>query len=181
MRYLIIVSFVFALFLSGCTKESAQKPAAQPEKKAQPAAPAAAPQKVPKEAAQPAPEEKKSDIEFYAYESKGRRDPFVSIIEASKKDRETEKKKRALKPYESYDVMDIRVIALARDHNKYYAMIQLPDKKYFTVREGMTLGLYGGKVVRIDAEGVVVREHIKDYRGEIQPRDTILKLHKEEG
>jgi Tfp pilus assembly protein PilP len=45
----------------------------------------------------------------------------------------------------------------------------------------MSLGIYSGKVVRIDARGVVVREYIKDYKGEIQPKDTILRLRKEEG
>jgi Tfp pilus assembly protein PilP len=72
-------------------------------------------------------------------------------------------------------------MAIAKDKNNYYAMIQLPDRKYFTIREGMTLGLYGGRVIKIDATGVVVREMIKDFKGVIQPRDTILKLRKEEG
>jgi hypothetical protein len=28
---------------------------------------------------------------------------------------------------------------------------------------------------------VVIREYVKDYRGEIKPRDSILKLRKEGG
>jgi type IV pilus assembly protein PilP len=161
--------------LFACTKG---KPGTAVQKQAQPVQQA---QQVKKEAVAGKPEEKKVGIESYTYDPKGRRDPFLSIIEASKKEREVEKKKKGLKPSEAYDVPDIKVIAIAKDRNTYHAMVQLPDKKYFTVREGMSLGLYGGKVIKIDATGVVVREFIKDYKGEIHPKDTILKLRKEEG
>ena len=134
---------------------------------------------------QPAPavnaEQPKIEGETYLYDPQGRRDPFLSIIEISKKDRESENKKKGLKSSESYEVNEIKVLAIASQGKKYFAMIQLPDKKYFTVREGMNLGLFGGKVVKIDPEGIVVRESLKNYKGEMQPKDTILKLRKEEG
>ncbi len=176
MRKAICALAVVMMVLVACKekpKTEVQKP---PEQKSQPAEA----QKKPAEAVK-APEEKKAVSEAYSYDPKGRRDPFLSIIEASKREKEVEKKKRGLKPSEAYDVGDIRVIAIAKDRNRYYAMIQLPDKKYFTIREGMTLGLYGGKVVRITPNSVVVREMIRNYKGELQPRDTILKLRKEEG
>jgi Tfp pilus assembly protein PilP len=56
----------------------------------------------------------------------------------------------------------------------------LPDKKSYTITEGMTLGLQGGKVVKITKDSVVIREYIRDYRGEMKPRESILKLHKGE-
>jgi len=133
------------------------------------------------EAAPQKPEEKKVEAEAYSYSPQGRKDPFLSIIEASKKEKESEKKKKSVRPSEMYDVSEIKVIAIARDKNRAYAMVQLPDKKYFTVKEGMTLGLYNGKIFRIDSGSVVVREFLKDYKGEVQPKDTILRLRKEEG
>ena len=176
MIRILAMLVVLMLPFSACSKEK-PKPAVQKQaQQVQPAAPVKT-----EEAAQQKVEEKKVEAEAYTYDPKGRRDPFLSIIEASKKEREVEKKKKSLKPSEAYDVPDIKVIAIARDRNRYYAMVQLPDKKYFTIREGMSLGLYSGKVVRIDARGVVVREYIKDYKGEIQPKDTILRLRKEEG
>jgi Tfp pilus assembly protein PilP len=45
----------------------------------------------------------------------------------------------------------------------------------------MKLGLYEGKVQKITKDMVVIREYVKDYRGEIKPRDSILKLRKEGG
>ncbi|HXX81713.1 MAG TPA: pilus assembly protein PilP [Thermodesulfovibrionales bacterium] len=178
MREILVLSLSLSLILTlivACEKEK-QKAVPQQAQKVQPATP---PLKV--EPAPQKPEDKKVETEAYSYSPQGRRDPFLSIIEASKKEREAEKKKKSLKPSEMYDVAEIKVIAIARDKNRSYAMVQLPDKKYFTVKEGMTLGIYNGKVIRIDTGSVVVREYIKDYKGEIQPKDTILKLRKEEG
>lgn len=125
-------------------------------------------------------EEKKEEREAYTYNPSGRKDPFLSIIELTKKERVVVKK-RSAKPTEAFDVNDIKLIAIAWDKDKYYAMVRLPDGKYFTLKEGMTIGLYGGKVIKIDQNTVIVRESIKDYKGEIKPKDTILKLRKEEG
>lgn len=175
MIRVFIILALLAVPLSACSKS---KPKSLPPKPAQQAQPAETAKK--EEAAQKA-EEKKVQVEAYAYDPKGRRDPFLSIIEASKKEKEVEKKKRGQRPSEAYDVPDIRVIAIAKDKERYYAMILLPDKKYFTIREGTPLGLYGGKVISIDAKSVVVREYLKDYKGEIHPKDTILRLRKEEG
>ena len=177
IRILLILIMVVVMGpLFACSKEK-PKPAAQQQ--AQPVLPAEPAKK--EQAAPQKAEETKVRAEAYSYEPKGRRDPFLSIIEASKKEREMEKKRKGLKPSESYDIPDIKVIAIARDKDRYYAMVQLPDKKYFTVREGTSLGLYSGKVIKIDAVSVVVREYIKDYKGEIKPKDTILRLRKEEG
>ncbi|HAM50806.1 MAG TPA: hypothetical protein DCP92_08995 [Nitrospiraceae bacterium] len=139
-------------------------------------------QKVQKAEPEPAgqAEAPKVEAETYLYNPQGRRDPFLSIIETTKKARESEKVK-GLKPSESYEVSEVKVIAIASAGKRYYAEIQLPDKKYFTVKEGMPLGLYGGKVVKITPEEVVVREFVKNYRGETQPKDIILKLRQEEG
>jgi Tfp pilus assembly protein PilP len=44
----------------------------------------------------------------------------------------------------------------------------------------MTLGIYGGKVTEITKDAVIVTEQIKDYKGQLKTKDTILKLRKEE-
>jgi Tfp pilus assembly protein PilP len=56
----------------------------------------------------------------------------------------------------------------------------LPDRKTYTITEGMTLGLQGGKVAKITKDAVFIREYVKDYKGDSKPRDAILKLHKGE-
>lgn len=170
---LIVVILMMTAFL-GCGKTETPKPAVQAQKvEKKEIAEAPAP------AAKPA--EKKVEIETYVYEPKGRRDPFLSIIEAIKKEKEAERKKKGLKPTEIFDIADLKLIAIARDKGSYYAMVQFPDNKYFTIKEGVTLGIYGGKVLKIDDNGILVREFIKNYKGETEPKDTILKLRKEEG
>ena len=171
---LIPILFVVILLTVGCQKERPHPVIQKETQKAQ------KPETAIETTAPLTHETKKGETEPYFYEAKGRRDPFLSIIEAAKKDRAVDRKKGG-KPIESYDITDIRVIAIASDKQRYYAMVQLPDNKYFTVKEGMTLGLYGGKVMKIDAAGMVVREFMKDLRGEIQTKDTILRLRREEG
>jgi type IV pilus assembly protein PilP len=176
MTQVLAILIMIMLPLSACSKA---KPKPEVQKQAQQVQPGEPVKKEP--AAPQMAEEKKVEAEAYSYDPKGRPDPFLSIIEASKKEREVQKKKKSLKPSESYDVPDIKVIAIAQDKSRYYAMVQLPDKKYFTIREGMSLGLNEGKVIRIDSRRVVVREYVKDFKGVIQPKDIILKLRKEEG
>ena len=152
--------------LGGCSKDKPppRKPAAKKP------APSAA------QAEAKAPEEVKKFVpEHYAYNAKGRRDPFFTLI-LPKEAKPT--KRVGASPMESYDIDQIQLMAVAKDFERYYALIRLPDKKTYTILEGMTLGLQGGKVTEITKEGVFIREYVRDYRGNIKPKDTFLKLHK---
>jgi Tfp pilus assembly protein PilP len=117
--------------------------------------------------------------EEYLYDSKGRRDPFLSLVAETK---QKPGRKKGVTPIESFGVEEINLLAIAWEKNKYYALIMLPDGKSYTITEGMTLGLQGGKVQKVTKDMVIIRENIKDYKGVIVPKDTVLKLHKvEEG
>jgi Tfp pilus assembly protein PilP len=115
--------------------------------------------------------------EEYKYDARGRRDPFLSPVTVTK---QKQIKKKGASPFESYDIAEVKLLAIAWDKNKYFALIRLPDKKTYTITEKMSLGLEGGKVEKITKDSLVIREYIKDYKGDIKPRDTILKLHKGE-
>lgn len=118
--------------------------------------------------------------ERYDYSSGGRRDPFLSIIESAKKARE-KKRPKGLVPLEDYDLSQVNLIAIVWDEEMYRALVGLPNGKYYTLREGTSVGLHGGKVVRIARDRLVVREYIRDYKGNLRPEDTVLRLRKEEG
>ncbi|OGW39397.1 MAG: hypothetical protein A2Y97_12890 [Nitrospirae bacterium RBG_13_39_12] len=115
--------------------------------------------------------------EEYFYESRGRRDPFMPLIVIPK---QISTRKKGSSPMESFGVDEIILIAIASDKDKYYALVFLPDKKTYTITEGIALGLEGGKVDKITPNEVIITEYIKDYRGELKPKVTELKLHKEE-
>jgi type IV pilus assembly protein PilP len=123
-------------------------------------------------------ETKMAEQEIYAYDAKGKRDPFLSLVTMLKQKPE---RRKGSTPFESYSVDEINLLAIAWDDQKYYALIMLPDKKSYTITEGMKLGLFGGKVQKITKDMIVIREYIKDYRGDLKPKDSILRLRKEEG
>jgi type IV pilus assembly protein PilP len=160
---------IFLLFIiGGCEKKQppAKKPMAEMVKPA------------PVKEAPKAEEAKKTETEEYKYNAGGRRDPFLSLIEITK---EKPTKKKGATPFESYSLDEIRLLAIASSNNKHYALVMLPDGKTYSITRGMTIGMQGGKVEKITKDSVWIREYVKDYRGELKPRDTILKLHKGEG
>ncbi len=160
--------FILLAFVSlGCKDKAAteKKPVAQ--KPATTGAPATA-------VAQN--EEPKAEKEIYVYDPKGRRDPFTSLIQVTKIKPE---RKKGASPVENFDIDEIRLIAIVWDNQQYYAMITLPDNKSYTIKKGMSLGLYDGKVIDITRDSMLIREQVKDYRGQLKSKDTILKLRKE--
>jgi type IV pilus assembly protein PilP len=166
MNKLVCFFILLSIVSLGCKEKvvPATKPVAQ--KPASSTAATAAVQKA----------EPKVEKEIYVYDPKGRRDPFTSLAQVSKP---RVARKIGASPIESVDVDEIKLIAIAWDNRQYYALITLPDKKSYTIRKGMTLGLYNGKVVEITRDSVLIREQVKDYRGQAKIKDTILKLRKE--
>ncbi len=161
---LVVFIGIAFITLAGCKgKASAPKPTAE---KPKPAVAAPAP---------PPKEETKAEKEVYVYDQKGRRDPFQSLVQVKVRP----KRVAGSKPIENFDVDEIRLIAILWDSKEYYALVTLPDRKSYTIRKGMTLGLYGGKVEAITNDKVVIREQVKDYRGQLRTKETILKLRKE--
>lgn len=115
-------------------------------------------------------------IAFYDYSAGNRRDPFMPLIVK-------EEGKEPVKghiPIERYAAADFKLIGVLWENSKYYAAITLPDGKSYTFVEGMRLGLHAGKVHKITKDSVIIREHVKDHKGRLSPRDIILKLRREE-
>ena len=150
----------------GDKKSAPKKPEAKKPQQTAAAAPSGTTQK----------EELKAEKEVYTYEPKGRRDPFVPLTDVVKA---KPQKKKGSAPIEDFDVDEIKLIAIAWDSQQYFAMVTLPDNKSYTIKKGMTLGLYGGKVREITRDTVIITEQTKDYKGQIKTKDTILKLRKE--
>ena len=167
MKKLIYIFIVFSMISLGCKAKApaGKKPVAQ-----KPSATATAPSAVVQQ------EGPKVENEVYVYDPKGRRDPFLSLVQVAKA---KVQRKPGASPIENYDVDDIKLIAIASDSKQYYALITLPDKKSYTIRKGMTLGLNNGKVKEITKDSVFIQEQVKDYKGQNKTKDTTLKLRKE--
>ncbi len=116
----------------------------------------------------------------YIYEPKGRRDPFIPLVELQKQ--AIKKSPRALGTLEGYDISDFTLIAVVvKRHRQNYALVLTTDNKSFTIRKGTVLGLNSGKVKEIKSDKVLIEEYIKDYIGELKPRQVVLELRKQGG
>jgi Tfp pilus assembly protein PilP len=160
----VFITVVVACF-TGCKGADNTQPKPSPKPKASAA-----------QVTGPAAPEEKAEKEVYEYDAKGRRDPFMSLVVVAKEKPHFKKKAN---PMENYDVDEIKLTAIVWDNHQYYALVTLPDNKSYTIRKGMTLGLYGGKVQDITKDSVLIREQVKDYRGQLRTKDTLLKLRKE--
>ncbi len=167
LNKLAYVFILFSIISLGCKDKAApdkasvtQKPAATGS-----SAPATVQSELPK-----------VEKEIYVYDPKGRRDPFLSLVQVTQA---KPQRKKGASPVENFDIDEIKLIAIAWDNQQYYAMITLPDNKSYTIKKGMTLGPNDGKVIDITRDSMSVREQVKDYRGQIKSKDTILKLRKE--
>lgn len=161
---LIVILILTSPFFLGACDKKAPSPKAAPAKAAQEGAPQS-------------PEVKAPNVEedVYVYDKKGKRDPFVSLVVTV-----VEKPKKGQTPLENYDVSAIKILGIVWNEKGHFAEAVLPDGKAYTLREGMTIGIHEGKIQKINKNHIVIIERIKDYKGQLKSKETILKLREGE-
>ncbi|MDI6744438.1 MAG: pilus assembly protein PilP [Thermodesulfovibrionales bacterium] len=158
--FLPVIIFVIVFLFSGaCDKKTAPSKAA-PAKAAQASTTQSAEAK-----------ETKAVEEVIIYEKRGKRDPFVSLVVTA-----VEKPKKGQTPLENYDISAIKILGIVWNEKGNFATVVLPDGKAYTLREGMTIGIHEGKIQKINKNHIVIVERIKDYKGQLKSKETILKL-----
>ena len=121
-------------------------------------------------------EKKKNDITAYVYNRRERRDPFKPLIE----DKGHKVTHHTIGTLESYDISDFVVQGIARKGGQYFALLQSPDNKSFTVDKGDAIGLNNGTIEDITSNEVITKERYTDPFGNHKSRQIILELHKGE-
>jgi Tfp pilus assembly protein PilP len=111
----------------------------------------------------------------YEYSGLDRRDPFAPLVSKREGGRE-----KGVSPLETYEVAEMKVIAILWAKNKYYAVFSLPDGKSYTVADGTKVGTHNGVIAKIVKDSVVIKERVRDARGVMSPRDIVLRLRGEE-
>ncbi|MDP1759164.1 MAG: pilus assembly protein PilP [Thermodesulfovibrionales bacterium] len=161
--FIFILILTSLLLLGACDKKAAT--------------PKAAPAKAAKETAPQSADAigTKAVEEVTAYDKKGKRDPFVSLVVTA-----VEKPKKGQTPLENYDVSAIKILGIVWTEKGNFAEVVLPDGKAYTLREGMTIGIHEGKIQKINKNHIVIIERIKDYKGQLKSKETILKLREGE-
>ncbi|MBF0473482.1 MAG: pilus assembly protein PilP, partial [Nitrospirae bacterium] len=116
----------------------------------------------------------------YVYDSKNKKDPFVSILLLTHKEIPKEKKyvrqKGHLTPLEDYELKNIQILAITQLGNEFTATGLLADSRTFPIRVGTRIGKQGGIVTKINLESVIVREVYFDEKGIKTNVETTIQL-----
>lgn len=163
--FLAVVSFIAVG--SGCSKEPAapqqvvKKPAPKPDAKP-PAAPVT-------EAAAKKPEP------VVLYDSRGKRDPFLSFIKVEDR-RKSLASTAMVPPLQRYELGELKFVGVLWTKKGARGLVEDAEGKGYTVMEGMRVGRSGGVVLRITDKEILVREEFIGNRGEKIVKESGIQL-----
>ncbi|MBM4135196.1 MAG: pilus assembly protein PilP [Nitrospira sp.] len=113
----------------------------------------------------------------YSYDPSGRRDPFKPIgLEKPASEGNLD-----LPPLQRIGLTEVSLIAIIWGGYGYSAMVQTPDGKGYTVKQGTRIGPNNGVISRITENSLVVEERFTDVYGNKQVREYVKRLHAKEG
>jgi len=110
----------------------------------------------------------------FRYDATGRRDPFKSLLELEKKQRDITK----LPPIQQFDIETAKVVGIVVDPGRLsQAMVRAPSGQTFVVQVGTIMGKNEGEVVEITMQGIRVLEKFLDFMNRETRKETFLKSH----
>ena len=112
----------------------------------------------------------------YTYQTEGRRDPFVSLI-----DRGTDPKSGGTRPtgLPGIAIEEVAVKGIMKDRSGFMAMLQGPDNRTHWVRSGEKL--LDGSVKTVRADAVVFVQDVNDPLSVVKQREVVKKMRAAEG
>ncbi len=113
----------------------------------------------------------------FTYDPKSRRDPFQSIIKMIK----NERARAELPPLQRFELRDLKLLGIIWGGYGYHAMVQTPDGKGYTVKEGTLVGINSGVIKGISEKRIVVSEPTVDFAGKKTTREVEILLRPNEG
>jgi Tfp pilus assembly protein PilP len=122
----------------------------------------------------------KPDEEPYAYDSSGRRDPFIPLIAVSKVQADVEEKLNC-PPLQDFELATLKLVAIVWGDMGRKAMFKAPNGRGYAVTEEMLIGRNCGRVRRIESNAVVVEESRRDAEGNVSKEEVVLRLREREG
>lgn len=110
----------------------------------------------------------------FVYDPTGRRDPFKSLLQLEKKQRDITQ----LPPIQQFDVETVKVVGIVVDRVRgTQAMVRAPNGQTFVVRVGTVMGKNEGEVVEITLQGIRILEKFLDFMNRETRKETFLKSH----
>lgn len=99
--------------------------------------------------------------ETYVYDPTNKKDPFRSYnFEVNSK------RNKGKNPLEQFDYAELRLTAVLLNLKEPKAIVEDGNGRGHTVNIGTVIGLYGGKIVRIEKDKIVVLEDTIEFTGE---------------
>jgi hypothetical protein len=166
-RWTPALAGALALSLAGCSGGGAPTPTAPPKPPAaaaKPGAPGAAP--APAATAEGPP---------YAYEAKGRRDPFRPLIAP----RTVEAKQRPKTGLAALEVTELKLAGIVWDRRGFFALVEAPNGAGYVLRVNDMVG-GEARVTRITPEAVTFEVKAATVREPGATRLVELRMRKEE-
>lgn len=114
----------------------------------------------------------------YSYNASGRREPFAAIVKNGRLPGEEDQN---LPPLQRIGLTELNLIGIIWGGFGYSAMVQAPDGKGYTIRQGTRIGPNHGTVSSITENAVIVHERFTDVYGNKQVREYVKLLHAKEG
>jgi Tfp pilus assembly protein PilP len=159
MRTLGLGLIVWSCAVVGGAQTPAQPASPPPAVGASPAQPAAKP-------APPSPPQ-----ESFAYESGGRRDPFVNLLGTGSEPRLASRRGDGTA---GLIVAEITVSGIVQTRGSLVAMVQGPDKKTYLVHSGDKF--LDGTVKTITPQGLIIVQEVKDPLSLVKQREIRKQL-----
>ena len=113
-------------------------------------------------------------------------DPFIPLLPDSSIRHAPEKKKivspkRFATPLERMELGQIKLVAIVTSQRGRLAMVEEANGKGYEVRVGTYIGKNGGQISAISPDRILVKEYVKDYKGNAIERIQEIKLRKRDG
>lgn len=117
----------------------------------------------------------------YHYDPHGRRDPMEPLVKEQPPEQLVpveDTLKRSLGPLERYDISALKLVAIMWGDLGRRALVKAPDGKGYFVAVNTYMGKYGGKVIAVEKDKVVIEERYKNLQEQIIPKTLTIPLRR---
>lgn len=123
----------------------------------------------------------------YAYDAKGKIDPFRSVFVTQPRVRtriakKIEERKLPLTPLQKIDVGQLKVVGIIISPTGNKALVEDPSGKGYVITQGTYVGSNFGRVSKILEDRIIVEEEVEDFfTGQMKLQPVELRLQKKFG
>lgn len=117
---------------------------------------------------------------LYHYDPQGRRDPMEPLVKEQPPEQlvPVDDPKRPLSPLERYDISALKLVAIMWGDLGRRALVKAPDGKGYFVAVNTYMGKYGGKVIAVEKDKIVIEERYKNLQEQIIPKTLTIPLRR---